>query len=85
MGHWEQDGINLNSMVRIFFRSRVDTDIVLHQTGWGKVFLAYQGFGTEESEKTVKKNIFIDFFERFLRDFLIKLKNRPSLGVKYVP
>ena len=51
MGHWEQDGINLNSMVMIFFRSRVDTDIVLHQSGWGKVFLAYQGFGLEEREK----------------------------------
>ena len=62
MGHWEQDGINLNYMVRIFFRSRVDTDIVLHQSGWGKVFLAYQGFGTEESEKNGGKKYFHQFF-----------------------
>ena len=54
----KQDGINLNSMVRCFFRSRVDTDIVLHQSGWGKVFLAYQGFGTEESEKKVWEKVF---------------------------
>ena len=67
-------------MVRIVFRSRVDTDLVLHQSGFGYVFLAYQGFGPEESEKTVRTNIFIDFFERFFRDFSTKLKDSPTLG-----
>ena len=33
MGHWEQEGKNLNYMVRIFSSSRVDTDILLHQSG----------------------------------------------------
>ena len=51
MGHWEQDGKNVNYMARIFFRNRVGTTIVWHQLGRGKVFLAYQGFGTEERGK----------------------------------
>ena len=28
MGHWEQDGKNVNYMARIFFRNRFDTTIV---------------------------------------------------------
>ena len=69
MGHWEQDGENVNYMARIFFRNRVGTTIVWHQLVCGKVFLAYQGFGTEERQNIkfcVLKNtlgyILIDFF-----------------------
>ena len=33
----------------------------------------------DPNKKMLKKIIFIDFFERFLRDLFINLKNRPTL------
>ena len=50
MRHWEQDWGKNQLFGKDFFRNRVDTNIVLHQSGCGKVFLAYQGFGAEENE-----------------------------------
>ena len=75
MGQWEQDGKNVNYMARIFFRNRVGTTIVWHQLGCGKVFLAYQGFGTEERGKKYQilcfKKSVRTHFDRF---FFKKLK-----------
>ena len=60
MGHWEQDGENITCMARIFFRSRVDMNIVLHQSGC-------RG-SAKRREKIVGNKYFHRFLDRFFTE-----------------
>ena len=80
MGHLEQDGKNLNSMVRIFLEAElIWTKYCINRDGV-KFSWHIKGSGRRRVKKTLETKIFKDFFVRFFRDFSTKLKNRPTLG-----
>ena len=67
--------------VSLFFKAKLMRDGKCRYLNFVKWYLHKMDWGIELEKKFVQKNIFMDFFDRFLGKFCIILENTPTLAL----